>query len=57
MSGRAGKIKQKIVEHKVETFAEILTIMESTARKKNFFQRVAIGFDYIFRKKFTGFFK
>lgn len=57
MSSKAKKVSQKILESRITTVVQVLSIMEEEARKKNFFARFVIAMQYLFCKKIDVFFK
>lgn len=57
MSSRAKKVEGKLVEQRLATVVQVLSIMESEAEKMNWFQRFAISWDYLWKKNINVFFK
>lgn len=57
MSSKAKKVKQEIVNRRIETVVQVLSIMEEEAHKKSFFARFIICCQYLFAKRFDVFFK
>jgi hypothetical protein len=57
MSSQAKKVSKKIVNQRLSTVVQVLSIMEEEAKKKSFFARFIICCQYLFAKKFDAFFK
>lgn len=57
MSSQAKKVSKKIVNQRITTVVQVLSIMEEEAKKKSFFARFIICCQYLFAKKFDAFFK
>ena len=57
MSSQAKKVSKKIVNQRLTTVVQVLSIMEEEAKKKSFFARFIICCQYLFAKKFDAFFK
>lgn len=57
MSSQAKKVSKKIVNQRVTTVVQVLSIMEEEAKKKSFFARFIICCQYLFAKRFDAFFK
>ena len=57
MSSKAKKVSKQIAEQRLTTVVQVLTLMEEEAKKKNFFQRLAISTQYLFCGKIDVFFK
>lgn len=57
MSNVVRRNTKRNIEQKVTVAVQILSILESEAQKKNFFQRFSIAMKYLFFKKFDAFFK
>lgn len=57
MSSKAKKVSDKIVNQRITTVVQVLSIMEEEAQKKSFFARFIICCQYLFAKKFDAFFK
>ncbi len=57
MSSQAKKVSKKIVNQRVATVVQVLSIMEEEAKRKSFFARFIICCQYLFAKKFDAFFK
>ena len=57
MSSQAKKVSKKIVNQRITTVVQVLSIMEEEAKKKSFFARFIICWQYLFAKKFDAFFK
>ena len=57
MSSQAKKVSKKIVNQRLSTVVQVLSIMEEEAKKMSFFARFIICCQYLFAKKFDAFFK
>ena len=57
MSSQAKKVGKKIVNQRITTVVQVLSIMEEEAKRKSFFARFIICCQYLFAKKFDAFFK
>jgi hypothetical protein len=57
MSSQAKKVSKKIVNQRLSTVVQVLSIMEEEAKRKSFFARFIICCQYLFAKKFDAFFK
>ena len=57
MSSQAKKGSKKIVNQRITTVVQVLSIMEEEAKRKSFFARFIICCQYLFAKKFDAFFK
>lgn len=57
MSSQAKKVGKKIVNQRLSTVVQVLSIMEEEAKRKGFFARFIICCQYLFAKKFDAFFK
>ena len=57
MSSRSKKVSKEVVQRRLETVVQVISIMEEEAHKMNFFQRFAVCFQYLFLKRFDVFFK
>ena len=57
MSSQAKKVSKKIVNQRITTVVQVLSIMEEEAKKESFFARFVICCQYLFAKKFDAFFK
>lgn len=57
MSSQTKRVSNKMLGQRVNVTFQVLSILEQEARKKNFFQRLGICFEYLFLKKFSAFFK
>lgn len=57
MSSQAKKVSKKIVNQRLTTVVQVLSIMEEEAKNKSFFARFIICCQYLFAKKFDAFFK
>ena len=57
MSSKAKKLESKIVNQRISTVVQVLSIMEEEAKKKSFFARFVICCQYLFAKRFDAFFK
>jgi hypothetical protein len=57
MSSQVKKVGKKIVNQRLSTVVQVLSIMEEEAKRKSFFARFIICCQYLFAKKFDAFFK
>lgn len=57
MSSQAKKVSDKIVNQRLSTVVQVLSLMEEEAKRKSFFARFIICCQYLFAKKFDAFFK
>lgn len=57
MSSKAKTVEKKMLNQRVNVTFQVLAILEAEAKKKNFFQRLGICFEYLFLKRFSAFFK
>lgn len=57
MSSQTKKVSKRIVNQRLSTVVQVLSIMEEEAKKKSFFARFIIYCQYLFAKKFDAFFK
>ena len=57
MSSKVRKVTKEIVQQRLTTVVQVLSLMEEEAKKKTFFQRFAISMQYLFCKKIDVFFK
>lgn len=57
MSSQAKKVSKKIVNQRLSTVVQVLSLMEEEAKRKSFFARFIICCQYLFAKKFDAFFK
>lgn len=57
MSSKAKKVNKQIAQQRLATVVQVLTLMEEEAKRKNFFQRLAISVEYLFCKRIDVFFK
>lgn len=57
MSSGARKVSKEVLNRRLNTLVQVLTLMEEEARKKNFFKRFLIAMRYLFARDFKGFFK
>lgn len=57
MSSRAKRVKDSVVQQRISTAVQVLSIMEEEARRKSFFARFVICCEYLFCKRFNAFFK
>lgn len=57
MSSKAGKVKKEVVQRRIETVVQVLSIMEEEANRKSFASRFVICCQYLFLKRFDAFFK
>lgn len=57
MSSQSKRVKDSVVRQRITTVVQVLSIMESEAKKKSFFARFVICMEYLFLKRFDAFFK
>ena len=57
MSSKGKKVAKEVVQRRLETVVQVLSIMEEEANKKTFGQRFVICMQYLFAKRFDAFFK
>lgn len=57
MSSKAKKVRQEVLNRRLETVAQVLTLMEQEARKKSFLGKMKIASRYIVFKDFRAFFE
>lgn len=57
MSSRSKRAQQQIVAQRVTTVVQVLSIMESEARKMSFWQRLKLANSFLWRKNIDAFFQ
>lgn len=57
MSSKAKRVKDSVVQQRISTAVQVLSIMEAEAKRKSFFARFVICCQYLFCKRFDAFFK
>lgn len=57
MSSGAKKVSKQILNQRINTIFQVMALVEAEAKKKNWFQRFAICWKYLWFKKFDAFFK
>ncbi len=57
MSSKAGRVKDSIVQQRITTVVEVLSIMQGEAEKMNWFQRFIVAQQFIWRKDISCFFQ
>lgn len=57
MSSKAKRVKDQIVEQRITTVVQVLSIMQNEAEKMSWFQRLAISWSFLWRKNIDVFFK
>lgn len=57
MSSKAKKVKDSIVQQRVTTVVEVLSIMQNEADKMNWFQRFVVAQQFIWKKDISCFFQ
>lgn len=57
MSSKTKKISDKIMNQRISTVVQVLSLMEEEAKRKSFFARFIICCQYLFAKRFDVFFK
>lgn len=57
MSSKAQKVKARIVEQRIETVTQVLTIMQNEAEKMSWFQRFRLSQRFLWTKNIDSFFQ
>ena len=57
MSSKAKKVGAKIVEQRIETVTQVLTIMQNEAEKMSWFQRFRLSQRFLWTKNIESFFQ
>ena len=57
MSSKAGKITKTIVEQRLNTVVQVLTIMQMEAEKMSWWQRLKISWRFLWTKNIENFFE
>lgn len=57
MSSKAKKVSKEVVERRLETVVQVLTIMEAEAQKMNWFQRFRLSWSFLWKKNINAFFQ
>jgi hypothetical protein len=57
MSSKAKKVKQEIVNRRIETVVQVLAIMEEEAQKMSWFQRFRLSQSFLWKKNIDAFFQ
>lgn len=57
MSSKAKRVKDSIVQQRVTTVVEVLSIMQTEADKMSFFQRLIVAQQFIWKKDISCFFQ
>lgn len=57
MSSKAKRVAKETFNRRLETVAQVLTLMEQDAKQKSLFGRIKIAFRYVVKKDFRAFFE
>ena len=57
MSSKVQRVNKKIVEQRLTTVVQVLSIVEEESKERNFFARFIISCQYLFTGKIDVFFK
>lgn len=57
MSSKAKKVSKEVVERRLETVVQVLTIMEAEAQKMSWFQRFKLSWSFLWKKNINAFFQ
>ena len=57
MSSRAGKVKKQIVQQRLTTVCDVLTIMQNEADQMSWFQRFCLSQRFLWTKNLDSFFQ
>ena len=57
MSSKAKKVSKEVVERRLETVVQVLTIMEAEAQKMSWFQRFKLSQSFLWKKNIDVFFQ
>lgn len=57
MSSKGKRAAKEVFNRRLETVAQVLTLMEQTAKQKSLFGRIKIAFRYVVKKDFRTFFE
>lgn len=57
MSSKAKKVSKEVVERRLETVVQVLTIMEVEAQKMSWFQRFRLSWSFLWKKNINAFFQ
>lgn len=57
MSSKAKKVSKEVVERRLETVVQVLTIMEAEAQKMSWFQRFRLSQSFLWKKNINAFFQ
>ena len=57
MSSKSKRVQQQIVAQRVTTAVQVLSIMESEARKMSFWQRLKLANSFLWNKNIDAFFQ
>ena len=57
MSSKAKKVSKEVVERRLETVVQVLTITEAEAQKMSWFQRFKLSWSFLWKKNINAFFQ
>lgn len=57
MSSRSKRVQQQIAEQRVTTVLQVLSIMETEARKMSWWQRLKLANSFLWKKNIDAFFQ
>lgn len=57
VSSKAKKVSKEVVERRLETVVQVLTIMEAEAQKMSWFQRFKLSWSFLWEKNIDVFFQ
>lgn len=57
MSSKVKRVAKEVFNRRLETVAQVLTLMEQVAKQKSLFGRIKIAIRYVVKKDFRAFFE
>lgn len=57
MSSKGKRVAKEVFNRRLETVAQVLTLMEQVAKQKSLFGRIKIAIRYVVKKDFRAFFE
>lgn len=57
MSSKGKRVAKEVFNRRLETVAQVLTLMEQVAKQKPLFGRIKIAIRYVVKKDFKAFFE
>lgn len=57
MSSKGKRVAKEVFNRRLETVAQVLTLMEQEAKQKSLFGRIKIALRYVVKKDFRAFFE